>query len=161
MKKSISGILVCMLLACNHGGQTTSVCKRKLTVFNGNWIKRINQGWGNLCPAFRFIMRNCGLQVRLETGPWLISKYKEIQEAIEDIQIYCTDRPEVASIPMIDPALDSLNISIGAKDIVRFKNSYNLLTNSCNSCHQVTKHAFNVIQTPAAPPFTNQAFQKP
>ena len=94
---------------------------------------------------------------------WSLSDFetKEIREAIEDIQTYCTDRPETGSIPMIKPALDSMDEAIKNKSISQFKSSFTLLTNTCNNCHRLTKHEFNVIQIPGEPPFTNQAFQNP
>jgi hypothetical protein len=36
--------------------------------------------------------------------------------------------------------------------------AYDKLTAACNACHQVTKHAFIVIQQPLSPPFNNQSF---
>jgi hypothetical protein len=94
-------------------------------------------------------------------GNWGLSGFesKELREAIDDIQSYCSDRPEVVSIPMIKPALDSMDAAISNKSISRFKSSFVLLTNTCNNCHKVTKHEFNVVQIPSAPPFTNQAYQ--
>ena len=85
---------------------------------------------------------------------------EEIQESITDIQKYCTDRPEISSVPMIGPPLDSLKTAITRKNIEMFKGSFILLTNTCNNCHKVTKHAFNVIKVPDSPPVTNQVFEK-
>lgn len=94
-------------------------------------------------------------------GNWALADFeiKEIGEAIDDINSYCTDRPEVASLPVIKPALDSVNAAIRDKSIPKFKNSFLLLTNTCNTCHRATHHEFNVIQAPATPPFSNQVFQ--
>jgi hypothetical protein len=93
---------------------------------------------------------------------WSLSDFetREIMESVVDIQDYCSERPEVVLIPMIKPALDSIDLAIRNKSISQFKSSFILLTNSCNSCHQATKHEFNVIQIPSTPPFSNQVFQK-
>jgi hypothetical protein len=85
----------------------------------------------------------------------------EIRETIGDINKYCTDRPEISSLPMIDQPLDSLKLAITKKNIEAFKSSFILLTNTCNNCHKVTKHGFNVIKIPDIPPVTNQVFEKP
>jgi hypothetical protein len=161
MKKTISGILFCVLVSCNHAGSGTTSLQTQIDSLQRKLDKTYKPGLGEFMSGIQ--VHHAKLWFAGEAGNWALADFeiKEIQEAIEDIQVYCADRPEVASIPMINPALDSMTRSIGAKDVLRFKNSYNLLTNSCNSCHQVTRHAFNVIQTPAVPPFTNQAFQKP
>jgi hypothetical protein len=93
---------------------------------------------------------------------WTLSDFetKEIMESVVDIQNYCSERPEVVLIPMIKPALDSIDLAIRNKSLSKFKSSFILLTNTCNSCHQATKHEFNVIQIPSTPPFSNQVFQK-
>jgi hypothetical protein len=61
---------------------------------------------------------------------------------------------------MIFPPLDSMKRAISEKNIAQFKTSFILLTNTCNSCHQAAKHAFNVIKIPETPPVTNQVFEK-
>ena len=92
---------------------------------------------------------------------WALANFEvgEIKETLEDVKQYCYDRPEVKSLPIIYPALDSLSNAIKAKSPQAFEKSFILLTNSCNSCHQSTHHEFNVIKTPETPPFTNQEFK--
>ncbi len=92
---------------------------------------------------------------------WGLSDFetKEIQEAVDDILTCCKDRPEVTSTPMIKLTLESVKDAIKNKSISQFKSSFNLLTKTCNNCHRITKHEFNVIQIPDTPPFTNQRFQ--
>jgi hypothetical protein len=83
----------------------------------------------------------------------------EIRETLEAVKKYCTDRPEIKSLPILYPALDSVSNAIKAKDEKRFEKSFIFLTNSCNSCHQSTHHEFNVIKIPETPPYTNQEFK--
>jgi len=92
---------------------------------------------------------------------WKLSQFEvdEIKEALGDIKKYCADRPEVKSISMIDPAIDSMDEAIQQKDPMKFKSSFILLTNTCNNCHRATNHEFNVIKTPDTPPFSNQSFK--
>jgi hypothetical protein len=92
---------------------------------------------------------------------WELADFEinEIKESLADIKKYCTDRPETQAIDMIDEPLESVSHALQEKNEADFKNSYIALTNSCNSCHQATKHGFNVITIPATPPFSNQAFQ--
>jgi hypothetical protein len=94
---------------------------------------------------------------------WKLANFEidEIREALDDIQRFCTDRPEIASIPMILPPMDSISKAVAQQDLPRFKSAFVLLTYTCNNCHRATKHEFNVIQIPTTPPFSNQVFTKP
>ena len=161
MKKLVSSILVCLLLSCNHTGSGTASLQIQIDSLQRKLDRTYKPGLGEFMSGIQ--VHHAKLWFAGEAGNWALADFEmnEIQEAIEDIKTYCADRPEAALIHMINPALDSLNISIREKDIVRFKNSFNLLTGTCNSCHKATKHEFNVIQIPATPPFTNQVFQKP
>jgi hypothetical protein len=91
---------------------------------------------------------------------WELANFEmeEIQESLDDIQIYCADSPSIKPLPMIFPPLDSIRIAITQKNIETFKKSFQLLTNTCNSCHRAANHAFNVIRIPDIPPVTNQFF---
>jgi len=94
---------------------------------------------------------------------WQLAGFEigEIKETIDDIKKFCADRPEVSSLPMIDPVLDSVSNAIAHGDAPAFNRSFVLLTQTCNNCHRATKHEFNVIRIPETPPFTNQVFDKP
>lgn len=91
---------------------------------------------------------------------WKLAEFEvvEIRESLDDIKKFITDRPEVSSIEMIDPALENLTKAIQAKNTEGFKTGYELLTNTCNKCHMDTAHEFNLITVPASPPFSNQRF---
>lgn len=91
---------------------------------------------------------------------WKLADFeiKEIQETIEDIQKFNMDRPEIKSIGLIIPAVDSVNAAVQAQNIQLFESSYHFLTNTCNACHRVTDHEFNVIIIPLSPPVSNQRF---
>jgi hypothetical protein len=92
---------------------------------------------------------------------WALANFEvgEIKETLTAVKKYCTDRPEIKSLPIIYPALDSLSNAIDQKDPKKFQKSFMFLTNSCNSCHQATHHGFNVIKIPDTPPYTNQVFK--
>ena len=83
----------------------------------------------------------------------------EIQESLEDIQKFCSDRPEIKAIGMINPAMDSVSNAIQQKNPQLFKSSFILLTNTCNNCHKATEHAFNVVTIPTNLPVVNQDFK--
>jgi hypothetical protein len=92
---------------------------------------------------------------------WALADFEvhEIGETLDDIKEYCSDRPEVKSIGMIDPAINSINAAIKKKDVDAFKKGFVELTANCNTCHKDNQHGFNVIIIPSALPVTNQDFK--
>ena len=93
--------------------------------------------------------------------PLAAFEIKEIKEALDDIRQYCTDRPEIKSLGMMEASVNCIDSAIQRASLVQFTNGYALLTATCNTCHRQTNHAFNVIVTPASPPFSNQDFKAP
>lgn len=92
---------------------------------------------------------------------WKLADFEinEIKENLENIQKYETDRSESEMIPMIKPALDSVSDAIQKQNLLKFKSSFNLLTNTCVNCHITTKHEFIQIQVPDMHIFSNQKFK--
>jgi len=92
---------------------------------------------------------------------WKLADFEinEIKETLDDIQDYCTDRPETKSIAMINLPIDSISHTIQQKNTMQFKNAFIFLTNTCNTCHQATAHEFNKIKIPETVSFSNQEFK--
>lgn len=92
---------------------------------------------------------------------WKLCEYEidEIKERFVQAAEIETGRPEVKMIPMIYPAIDSVASAIKQKNRQAFTTGFQLLTNSCNSCHTANHFEFNVITTPTAPPVSNQDFK--
>ena len=91
---------------------------------------------------------------------WTLADFEiqEIKETLEDIAKFEAERKEIQHIAMINPAVDSILLSIQKKDPIRFRTSYLLLTKTCNDCHHATGFGFNVIKQPTDNPFPNQDF---
>jgi hypothetical protein len=91
---------------------------------------------------------------------WPLAQYEidELKERFQQAQ-EIENRPEVKSIPMIYPSIDSVAAAIKEKNLDRFKSSFQLLTATCNNCHSDNNFSFNVITIPTAPPVTNQDFK--
>jgi len=69
------------------------------------------------------------------------------------------DVPVAPAIRALDEnEIAQLGEAIAARDRFKFAGAFDKLTAACNACHQVTKHAFIVIQQPISPPFNNQSF---
>lgn len=92
---------------------------------------------------------------------WKLADFeiKEIGESLDDIKKYCTDRPEVKNLGLIDPSINSISNAIQQKDFGSFKDAFITLTNNCNNCHKITQHEFNVVTIPTALPVVNQDFK--
>ena len=92
---------------------------------------------------------------------WKLAEFEihEIQEGLDEINQFNDDRPESKAIPMINPSVDSVSTAINKMNVLEFKNSYLLLTNTCNECHKATNHEFNVVTIPMNLPVTNQDFK--
>lgn len=93
---------------------------------------------------------------------WGLAQYEidELKERFEQAR-NIEERPEVKMIPIIYPAIDSVNVAIRDRDTVKFHAAFRLLTATCNSCHTSNNFSFNVITIPTAPPVTNQDFNAP
>jgi len=116
-------------------------------------------GFGELMSSIQ--MHHAKLWFAGSNGNWPLAdvEINEIIEALDDIQTYCSDRPEFKEITMIYPAIDSLKRSIKQNNILQFQRNFRQMTNVCNKCHSITSHAFNVITVPEKLPVVNQDFQ--
>lgn len=91
---------------------------------------------------------------------WSLADFEihEIEETLDDIKKYQTDRVESKSIDLIAPALENMKSAINKKDLSLFKVNFQILTNTCNECHRAVNFGFNKVKIPDAPPFTNQKY---
>jgi len=160
MKTFISCTTLLLLAACTQPAADTVRLQLQIDSLQQKLVNTYKPGLGEFMSGIQ--VHHAKLWFAGTAGNWDLSDFetKEIRESLDDIESYCADRPEVKSLPMIKPALDSIDEAIKRKSSSRFKASFVLLTNTCNSCHRATHHEFNVIQVPLTPPFTNQRFEK-
>jgi hypothetical protein len=154
--------LVFYLISCNQQQESERiVLQNQIDSLRSRLDSAYTPGLGEFMLSIQ--MHHAKIWFAGKNGNWDLANFEidEIRETIGDINKYCTDRPEISSLPMIDQPLDSLKLAITKKNIEAFKSSFILLTNTCNNCHKVTKHGFNVIKIPDIPPVTNQVFEKP
>ncbi len=163
MKYSLlfSTIFLVGMLACNQSSTGNHILQNRIDSLEKKLADTYKPGFGEFMSGIQ--VHHAKLWFAGQDQNWKLAEFEieEIQEALSDIQKYCTDRPETKDITMIDQPLDSINNAIQKKDLTSFKSSYILLTNTCNSCHQATSHEFNVITIPENPPFSNQDFKVP
>lgn len=167
MKHAILILLAIILFACNHQqSDEKQNSHSQIDSLQSQIDSFQSQLKNSYAPGFGEFMS--GIQVHHEklwfagiNQNWKLADFEihEIEESLDDIKKYCTDRPESKSIDMINAPLDSVSKAIVSKNETEFKSGYLLLTNTCNSCHQATNHEFNVITIPTTPPFSNQVFK--
>jgi hypothetical protein len=92
---------------------------------------------------------------------WRLANFEagEIKETFDNAVKYLPERIETNDIPMIYPALDSLQASITKKDLKKFTGDFKVLTQTCNDCHKAVHFQFNVITIPTSEPVSNQEFK--
>jgi hypothetical protein len=159
MRLCIPGVMVLLIVACGQSQPDTVSLQTQVDSLQRKLDNSYRPGLGEFMSGIQ--VHHAKLWFAGSAANWGLSDFetKEIRESIDDINLYCLDRPEVASIPMIMPSLDSIDAAIRNKSIPQFKSAFILLTNTCNNCHRATKHEFNVIKIPDSPPFTNQVYQ--
>ena len=91
---------------------------------------------------------------------WALAEFElnEINETLDAIKKYQQERPETKALNILNPAMDSVRVSIKQQDLKIFVKTFTGLTNTCNACHQSVKFGFNVVKIPDTPPFSNQEF---
>ena len=92
---------------------------------------------------------------------WKLADFEvhEIGETLDDVKKYCTDRPEIKSLGIIDPAINNIKTAISKEDMEKFKSGFSELTKDCNTCHKDNQHGFNIITIPTSLPVANQDFK--
>jgi len=149
-----------LLFACGQARQDNSVLQARIDSIQRKLDNAYTPGLGEFMSGIQ--VHHAKLWYAGSAANWKLADFEvgEIKETLDDVEKYCTDRPEVSSLPVIRPALDSVSKAVGSGDLPAFKSAFVLLTNTCNTCHRATKHEFNVIKIPDTPPFTNQVFTK-
>ena len=148
-----------ILIACNQPNNQLSQMQSKTDSLEKQLDKTYKPGLGEFMTGIQ--LHHAKLWFAGQNQNWPLADFEihEIQESLDDIEEFCKDRPEVKSIGMLKPAIDSVTDAIHQKNLQSFKNSFSLLTNTCNNCHKATDHGFNVVIIPTNPPVSNQDFR--
>ena len=154
------GFVIC-LAACNQKEDHVARLEKQIDSLTQRMDSSYAPGLGEFMISIQ--MHHSKLWFAGKNGNWELANFElgEIREALDDINHYNKDRPEIRELPMIYSPLDSMRNAIFTKDPKAFNRSYIFLTNTCNNCHQVTKHGFNKIKIPDTPPVTDQVFESP
>jgi len=159
MKSQFFPLLLIILAACSQPKDNIKKLQAEIDSLQNKLDNSYKPGFGEFMSGIQ--MHHAKLWFAGTNNNWKLADFEvhEIQEALEAIKQFNTDRPEVKAIGMINPAIDSVNNAIKQQNQQLFRHSYTLLTNTCNNCHRATQHEFNVITIPANPPISNQDFK--
>lgn len=151
--------VVIIFMACNQPAGKEEVLQRRIDSLQQKLADTYKPGFGEFMSNIQ--VHHAKLWFAGQHQNWKLADFEihEIMEALDDIQQYQSERKESKEISMLTPALVSINKAIEQKDPALFKNSFILLTNSCNDCHRSVDFGFNVVKIPETPPFSNQSFE--
>ena len=151
--------VLCTLLACNEQNNRVNQMQATIDSLQDKLNKTYKPGLGEFMAGIQ--LHHAKLWFAGQNQNWPLADFEihEIGESLDDINEFCKDRPEVKNIGMLKPAIDSVSSAIRQKSLQLFKNSFSVLTNTCNNCHKATDHGFNVVIIPTSPPVSNQDFK--
>ncbi|RTL56693.1 MAG: hypothetical protein EKK39_01080 [Sphingobacteriales bacterium] len=161
MKQLLIYCLPLIMISCSNHSSDYQAMQAKIDSLQKQVNKSYKPGLGEFMSAIQ--VHHAKLWFAGTNQNWKLADFEihEIMEAIDDIQQYCTDRPESKEVVMLQPAIDSLNKTIASKNKLAFKSSFIFLTQTCNNCHKEVHYNFNEVVIPTTPPFSNQLFTTP
>ncbi|SRR6266498_118318 len=145
--------------ACNQPYNKMQTMQAKMDSLQKQINETYKPGFGEFMTGIQSHHAKLWFAGQNQNWPLADFEMHEIQENLEDIQKFWSDRTEAKAIGMVNPAMDSVNKAIQQKDWQLFKSGFILLTNTCNNCHMATKHGFNVVTVPTSLPVVNQDFK--
>jgi hypothetical protein len=156
-------IVLVLLSACNGPSQPQPVApahplQARLDSLEQRLRHSYTPGFGELMLNIQ--IHHAKLWFAGKNGNWQLAAYDEslIRSAIQKIRTFHPDNPNAALTTMINIPMDSVDAAITRKDAAAFHRSFTFLTTTCNNCHAVTKHPFNVITIPKSEPIGNQLY---
>jgi hypothetical protein len=95
-----------VLIACNQGNNKNDKLQRQVDSLQQRLANTYKPGLGEFMSDIQ--MHHTKLWFAGQAQNWKLADFEihEIMESIDDIKKYDTDRPEVASISMIDAAIE-------------------------------------------------------
>lgn len=148
-----------MLGACNQSNDQTLQLHAQIDSLKDQLKKSYAPGTGELMTNIQ--IHHAKLWFAGKYSNWPLAEYQEslIRSAFRKMQQYHGKNPEAKLIPMIEPAMDSVEKAIREKNAGSFKRQFDFMTSSCNSCHQATNHPYNYIVAPSIVPLDNQRYK--
>lgn len=145
--------------ACHDESAEVAALKSRVDSLEKQLAGTYKSGFGDFMLSIQ--MHHAKLWFAGVNQNWKLADYEveEIEETLEDLQKYQSEREETRLVPTINPAIEGVDEAIKKQDVEAFKASFISLTEACNNCHKNTKKEFNVVKIPDQPPFSNQVFK--
>lgn len=159
MKNTVFIFITIIFFACSQPSNNSTALQSRIDSLEKKLEAAYKPGFGDFMSSIQ--AHHNKLWFAGQNQNWKLADFEihEIMEAVDNIKKYQSKRKETETIPIIEPALDSVNLAIQQKDPALFKERYVVLTNTCNTCHQQTGFEFNVVKVPETTPFSNQDFK--
>lgn len=154
----LAGATLFFLQACNTPNDGTARLRAQIDSLRQELKNTYVPGTGELMSNIQ--LHHTKLWFAGSNGSWPLAEYQEslIRSGFKKVQLYHGQKPEAQLVAMIAPAMDSVEAAIHAKNKTMFIRQYQFMTSSCNSCHQATKHPFNIIRIPTLVPMDDQKY---
>lgn len=154
-------IFIVMLTSCNSQPPTIAPAQpvqARLDSLEKRLRHTYTPGFGELMLNIQ--IHHAKLWFAGKNGNWQLAAYDEslIRSAFQKLRTFHPDNPNAVATAMIDIPMDSIDAAITRKSPAAFRHGFTYLTTTCNNCHAVTKHPFNVITIPNTEPIGNQDF---
>ena len=159
MKTAIFLFAAILFFSCNQGQKDAGQLQIRIDSLQQLVNKSYKPGLGEFMLGVQQHHARLWFAGTYQNWPLADFEVHEIGETLDDIKQYCTDRPEIKSLGIIDPAINSISKAIKQKDLEQFKKAFTELTADCNTCHKDNQHGFNVIVIPTGLPVENQNFK--
>lgn len=159
MKHILFIISLIGILGCTQKNKDYTILKNKVDSLESKLADAYKPGFGELMTSIQ--THHAKLWFAGINRNWKLADFEihEINEVLENIKIYRSERKETKSIDMLIPAIDSVKTAIENKNSEGFDQSYTYLTDACNRCHKLTDFEFIKVKIPEKPFFTNQDFE--
>jgi hypothetical protein len=151
--------IIIVASSCKQQTESTGALQSRIDSLEKKLAATYKPGFGEFMSGIQ--VHHAKLWFAGKNQNWELADFEmhEIDEALDAIQQYETEREESKKVGMLKPSLDAVKDAIDKKDPALFNSSYLLLTSTCNNCHKAVNFGFNVVKVPETPPFSNQAFK--
>lgn len=151
-------IILLLLAAACQSDHKQQILEKRVDSLQQQLAHAYKPGFGEFMTGIQ--EHHAKLWLAGQAKNWGLADFEihEIMESVEAIQTVETERKESKLIPMLVPALDSVNHAIERKNSNEFRTGFIFLTQTCNNCHKVTDFSFNKVTVPDKNPFPNQVF---
>src|SRR5258708_38603889 len=121
MKNLTLFIATLIIISCNQENNKVYQMQATIDSLGKKLDETYKPGFGEFMSGIQ--VHHAKLWFAGQNKNWPLADFEvhEIQESLDDIQKFCNDRPEIKSIGMIKPAIDSVNNAIQQKNLMLFK----------------------------------------